>query len=510
MSYIVSIDEMKQAEIMAVQRGGSFLQLMERAGQGAAEHLAKELSLPGLACVILAGRGNNGGDGFVLARRLRELGAEVTVVLAQGFPDTGDARVNFGRLQDTGVRLLTLDDGEAQERIRAAALLVDAVFGTGFHGALPEELLSLCAWYRGNHGALHVAMDIPSGVNAGSGVVENVCFPADLTLTFAAYKPGQFLFPGAAFCGRVEVVDIGITDSMLSLTGCTLRMITPSFVRRSLPPRPRNSHKGTFGHVMIVAGSLSYTGAAVLACTAALRSGAGLVTLASVPHVADTVNFRLPEAITLPLPQNEKGGIAAAEALPLLKGKLAACSSLVIGPGLGNTPDTLALVEGLLEAARCPVVLDADALNVLGPHLILLEQARVPVILTPHPGEMARLSGKLTAAIERDRLGIARDFARTHKVILVLKGTYTVIAGPDGQMLLNQTGSSGLAKGGSGDLLAGLIGGLAAGKIPSFSAAACGVYLHAKAAELCAENHSEYAMTATDTASYFGNAFLSL
>ncbi len=510
MSYIVSIDEMKQAEIMAVQRGGSFLQLMERAGQGAAEALSMTLSLPGLACVILAGRGNNGGDGFVLARRLRELGAEVTVVLAQGFPGAGDARVNFGRLQDTGVRLLTLDDGEAQERIRAAALLVDAIFGTGFHGALPEELLPLCSWYRGNRGALHVALDIPSGVNAQSGVVENVCFPADLTLTFAAYKPGQFLFPGGGFCGRVQVVDIGITESMLSLTGCTLRMITPQFVSRSLPPRPRNSHKGTFGHVLIVAGSLPYTGAAVLACTSALRSGAGLVTLAGVPHVTDTVNLRLPEAITLPLPQNEQGGIAAEEALPLLKERLASCSALVMGPGMGATPDTLALVEGLLEAARCPVVLDADALNVLGPHLILLEQAKAPVILTPHPGEMARLSGKLTAEVERDRLGAARDFARIHKVILVLKGTYTVIAGPDGQMLLNQAGSSGLAKGGSGDLLAGLIGGLAAGKIPSFAAAACGVYLHAKAAELCAEECSEYAMTATDVAAFLGNAFLSL
>ena len=271
-------------------------------------------------------------------------------------------------------------------------------------------------------------------------------------------------------------MDIGISESMLSLTGCALWMITPHFVNRSLPPRPRNSHKGSFGHVLVVAGSLPYTGAAVLACTSALRSGVGLVTLASVPHVTNTVNFRLPEAITLPLPQNEQGGIAAEEALPLLKERLASCSALVLGPGLGNTPETLALVEGLLEAARCPVVLDADALNVL----------------------------------ERDRLGTARDFARIHKVILVLKGTYTVIAGPDGQMLLNQAGSSGLAKGGSGDLLAGLIGGLAAGKIPAFAAAACGVYLHAKAAELCAEEHSEYAMTATDVAAFLGSAFLSL
>lgn len=510
MTPILTTQEMKQAEILCVQQGDSFLLLMERAGVGAANALRGWMQLEDQPCVVLAGKGNNGGDGFVCARRLWELGAQVTVILAQGFPTTSEARVNFGRLQNTGVIILPLEDGRVKEAVRQAKLLVDALFGTGFHGELPQPLIPLCGWYNQNHKALHAALDVPSGACLENGKVEGECLKADVTLTFAAAKKGHYLFPCRAYCGQVQTVDIGIPQEAISRTGCAAQLLTDEWVRESLPRRRRHSHKGDYGHLLLVAGSLPYTGAALLSLTTGLRSGAGLVTLASISHVTQAANLLRPEAMTLSLPATPQGGILGEEALPLLEEKLEGCSSLVIGPGLGNTPHIKALVEGLLRCARCPVVIDADGLNSLGPHPALLGEAQCPVILTPHPGEMARLAGVTVREIEANRWEIAREFAKTYGVILVLKGTYTVIAGPEGQILLNEMGNSGLAKGGSGDLLAGLTGGLAAQGATPFAAAGCGVFLHARAADLCAALHSEYAMTAMDVADCLGSAFLSL
>lgn len=475
--------------------------LMECAGRGVVEALERRFGqlAPG-PVAILCGKGNNGGDGFVVARHLRERGWRVvTVVLAAQATLSGDARLNLDILAKLDAELIFAPDlasfEAAQRHLADATLIVDALLGTGLATPVTGLFAQAIAWIN-ERAVPVVAVDIPSGLDATSGRILGCAVAADLTVTFAAPKLGQVVYPGVAQCGVLETVDIGIPRAILASEACGT-LLDADEVATLLPPRPVDGHKGTFGHLLVVAGSTGKIGAAAMSANAALRTGAGLVT-AATPHTAQaTLAIKLTEAMTEPLAEVE-GGIALA-AYPVLQHLWQGKSALALGPGLGQTVETGELIRQVVRDCPLPLVLDADGLNALaGNCAFLQERPCATTILTPHPGEMARLSGCTIAAIEADRVGAARRFAETFGVVLVLKGARTVIAAPDGGICVNPTGHAGMASGGTGDVLTGIIGGLLAQGTTPFAAACAGVWLHGRAGDRLRCRYGDAGLIATD------------
>lgn len=506
--------DMRRIEQLAVEETGvSFATLMGRAGQAAAEDLRARIGEIMAArraagkpdapvrVAIVCGRGNNGGDGFVIARQLA-VTAEVTVILACGQPVTQIAADALSRLQGRAeVSLLDHEDEPyiCRSAVRTADIVVDCLYGIGFHGELPESVRPLIQQMNMADG-LRVAIDMPSGRTCG-GENDPDAFRPDVTLTFTAMKAG--LDDG---CGEVRVLPIGIDDALIDRVLGQSR-ITEELVAGCLPPRPADSHKGTFGQVLIVAGSYGMAGAALLCARGALRSGAGLVRLAVPRSVYPLLAGALPEAVFLPLPETPQGQLSA-EAEDVLDEPLRNANAVVMGCGLGRGEAIAQLVGTVCGRARCPVVLDADGINALSTHMLLAETAPAPLILTPHPGEMARLLDVPTAEVQRHREEIARRFADDHGVTLVLKGHRTLVTASGRALLCNETGNPGMATGGSGDVLAGIIGALVAQGIEPYYAAACGVYLHGAAGDAAAARLSQHAMLPSDLIGELGHLFL--
>jgi NAD(P)H-hydrate epimerase len=367
--------------------------------------------------------------------------------------------------------------------LRHSAILVDAVFGTGLkrevggHFAVAIELMQ-------RSGLPLVAVDIPSGLNSDSGQVMGCCAGADLTVTYGLAKPGQVIYPGAELTGSLRVVDIGIPPEAVAGADITTVLLQKNDVAAMVPGRPAASHKGVFGHLLVLAGSQGKTGAAILCGQAALRTGTGLVSLGSPRRLNNIYETRLPEAMTVPLASDYYLDISDYTAIAAaLRGKKA----VVLGPGLGLADETRELVGKLYNEVDLPMVLDADGLNCLAGAGALAAKGAVR-IMTPHPGEMARLTGLSTGEIQADRLAVAAAFARKNNMILVLKGAATIIADPNGRLAINPTGNPGMAVGGMGDVLAGIIGGLLAQGLSAWEASCLGVYLHGLAADRIAEN----------------------
>lgn len=505
---VVSSKQMKEAEHAYVDSGAcGFLPLMERAGVAAStvilqrEHAGK--------AVILCGNGNNGGDGFVIARRLSEHGFWVTVVLTLGEPKTENAKTMKERLPDD---VVVLDAAQAKEEahraVFAADFVVDAVFGIGFHGTLPAPVCEFAEQCNREHKRVY-AVDLPSGANADTGEVKGECFSCAVSITFAAKKLGHLLYPGAGYCGEVLVADIGIGTSVFSSLGVKSRTISRARVSAAVPERKADANKGDFGKLLLLAGSSSMMGAAQIAAKAALRSSAGLVTLASPKRVTRTLTASIPEAVMFPLKAGKTGAVSAKEAQGIVQ-RANSMSAVAAGCGMSWCEDTRAVVEALIADCEVPLVLDADALNAISSHPGALLRRKAPTVITPHPGEMARLCGKTTAEVQADRVETALSFSLQYGVITVLKGAYTVIATNDGRIWFNETGNSGLSRGGSGDMLTGIIGALLAQEIEADKAAAAGVYLHGLAADLCARKTSQYSMLATDVIEYLSDAFLQI
>ncbi len=506
--FVVSSKQMKAAEQAYVDSGAcAFLPLMERAGSAASKVIVQREN-PAKA-VVLCGSGNNGGDGFVIARHLSERGFWVTVVLTMGPPKTENAKTMRGRLPSD---VLVLDaeqaEKEAVEAVIAAEFIVDAVFGIGFHGKLPDPVDRFAKVCR-DHGKRVYAVDLPSGANADTGEVEGECFSCAVSITFAAKKQGHLLYPGAGYCGEVLVADIGIGGPIFSSLGVSGRTITSKTVFSAIPDRREDANKGDYGKLMLLAGSANMMGAAQIAGKAALRSSAGLVTLAAPRRVTRTLTASMPEAVMLPLKMGESGAVSGKEAAHIVEcaNKMSAAAA---GCGMSWCEDTRTVVDMLVRKSKVPLVLDADALNAISDHPQILLECKVPAVLTPHPGEMARLCGKTVAEVQADRIGTALAFSRQFGVITVLKGAYTVIATNDGHVWFNETGNSGLSRGGSGDMLTGIIGALLAQGICAEKAALCGVYLHGLAADLCAQKLSQYSMLATDVIECLSDAFLQI
>ncbi len=496
------------AEMIAVDRhaiqmlGIPGVVLMENAGRACAHLLEEKLHqrFPGPVLVV-AGKGNNGGDGYVVARILADHGWQVvTLVLAEREDISGDAAVMLHILDKYEQEVVFVTDGLQLQQVfaeRQPALIVDAVFGTGLKSDvqdLPANAIELI-----NQVAVPVmSIDIPSGIDASTGRICGCAVRAHLTVSFDHPKIGHISQPGALYVGDLEVVDIGIPSrNRPAEVAPQAWMIDAAAARTWLPDRPSFSHKGHFGHLLVVAGATGKTGAAALAGDAAVRSGCGLVTVAVPASLHSIMEVKLTEAMTMPLADND--GCLAYAAHDQIVRFADSCQVVVIGPGIGQSDELRRLIRQLVCSIRQPVIIDADGLNLLVGQLECLAERRgSPPILTPHPGEMARLTGMSVADIEADRFRVARDFACRHQVILLLKGARTLVAAPDGRVQINTTGNSGLSSGGSGDVLTGLIGGLLAQGLDPLVAASLAAWWHGRAAEQIAEYMGSAGMTAAD------------
>ena len=511
--------QMRELDRQAIEgRKIPSLDLMERAAAQVARAALALLTEKWGRCraAVFCGAGNNGGDGIAAARMLFLEGVRVRVFLVGEYEKlTPDAMEETGRLSECGVELEPFDpeDGDQTAWARRSQVIIDALFGVGLSREIAAESAYAAAVDLMNRcqGKV-VAADIASGVEADTGRILGRAVRADRTVTFTLPKTGQYVGDGALCSGQVQVAEIGIPQDLVRGMVCPAQTVEAEFVRSALPPRNPGGHKGDFGKVLIVGGSVGYTGAPYLTASAAVRSGCGLVYLGVPDSIWAVEAARCVSAMPFPLSGGQGGhltrGAQSRAALTAVLEKLEHCDVLAMGPGLSQDEDTAGLVREVLRRTEKPVVLDAGGINALEGHIDVLDVRRNRVtILTPHDGEFARVGGDLTGG---DRLGAARAFARDHGCILVLKGHRTITAAPAGNALVNTTGNSGLAKGGSGDVLTGLIASLLAQGAAPVQAAAAGVWLHGKAGDLAAERLTAYCMTPEDVIQEMPRAFLEL
>lgn len=454
--------------------------------------------LAGVRVGIICGKGNNGGDGLALARRLRVRGVPVRVALLSPFASvSGDAKLNLTILRRMDVDLRQRADSNAlAELIEWSDVIVDAMLGVGFSGRL-SGIYAEAAKMINSSGRPVVAVDVPTGVNADTGDVAGAAVQADLTVTMVLPKRGLFLFPGASYTGEVRVADIGIPAEIVERENIAVNLLDRALISGELGARKADAHKGNFGHLLVIAGSLGKAGAAVMAVKGALRAGVGLVTAAVPMGLVPIVQQHVFESMCFPAVESIDGtlGIGAEEELVKAANALSACA---IGPGLTTHYETVQTVRDLVQRIVVPTVIDADGLNALAGSTDILKQRKAPTVITPHPGEMAKLLGVSSADVQRDRIFAASDFAERCSVTVVLKGAGTVIADPSGETFVNTTGNPGMATAGTGDVLAGMIGSFMAQGFGPTMAACLGVYLHGYAGDLAAREKGQAGMIAGD------------
>ena len=512
---VLNAAQMREADRRTIEDiGVPSLVLMENAGRqvvAAMEAAFEDLTTRHVA--VLCGRGSNGGDGFVVARTLAQRGVQCSVfVLGQIADVHGDARVNLGILGRLDVTVVEVIDAQAWElhysEISRSDLIVDALFGTGLKTALSGLYETVVADVNGSPIPV-VAIDLPSGLSADTHQIIGQAIEATLTVTMAAPKLPLVLPPAEAHVGDLVIADIAIPSHVIDeLDGPWLALLTREHLRELVQTRAPDSHKGDYGHVLIVAGSVGKTGAAHLAALGALKSGAGLVTVATPRSALPIVAAMAPEYMTEPLEETAGGAVDFGALEHVLEMK---ADVLAVGPGLGNAPGTVAFVHALVERAGGPLVLDADALNAFADDPDrLVGRDGVDIVITPHPGEMARLLGVSVDEVQADRVESARSFAETHRVHVVLKGHRTVIATPEGRTFVNLTGNPGMATGGTGDVLTGMVAAWFGQLLDAEAAAKVAVYLHGLAGDLAEADEGEIAMTATDLVGRLGDAVLEL
>ncbi len=502
---VVTSDQMRQMEARAGQAGVPTDTLMENAGLAVAQRVRHHLGhLAGAPVVVLVGPGNNGGDGLVVARHLHRWGARVLVYLCAP-RRTPDPKLELA--QDQGVPVMEASDDTGltwlRKSLASAHMVVDAVLGTGrarpIQGTLRDALLALSEEKARRRDLRVLALDLPTGLNADTGAVDPACPAADVTVTLGYPKVGLLLYPGADFTGALETVDIGIPAGLDRDIG--LELMGLEWARARLPRRPSSAHKGTFGRTLVVAGSRNFIGAVYLAATAATRVGAGLVTIATPASLQAPIAARAIEPTYLPLPEAEPG-VPAPDAAGLVLEGLGDYSALLVGCGMGQAQATREFLSRLLfsGAALPPAIIDADGLNFLSTSQApgWWERCSYRAIVTPHPGEMARLLGESTEAVQQDRIGKARGAAVRWNKVVVLKGAYTIVAFPDGRAMLSPFANAGLATAGTGDVLAGAMAGLLSQGLALEDAAALAVYIHGLAGERVRAELGDTGMVASD------------
>jgi len=502
---ILTTSQMSHVEQASAKMGISVSELMENAGKAVAEEVRQILgTVDEQHILILIGPGNNGGDGLVAARHLHDWGAKVSVCLCSQRP-SDDKNLKLVQKQDITCVDATQDESldRLDELLASANVVIDALFGTGkrrpLHGAFREAIEKVRKAKERNPDLRIIALDLPSGLDADKGTVDPACINADNTITLGFPKPGLFNSSGAERAGRITVVDIGIPAHLTEQTTAN-ELMTDEWARSVLPQRPLGANKGSFGRVLVVAGSINYIGAAYLACSGAMRVGAGLVTLATAFSLQSILASKLTEVTYLPLPESPPG-IIAPEAAKRIHQELDHYDVLLLGCGLGQSQSAIRFVKNVLLPRRITLpllVLDADALNTLAGIPNWWNLLTADAILTPHPGEMARLAGVAIDEVQLDRASIATKAAAEWHKTIVLKGAYSVIAAPDNQSRISPFANPGLASAGTGDVLTGAIAGLVAQGLSLFDAAACGVYLHGKAGDIVKFELGDAGMVAAD------------
>lgn len=504
--YVVSAQQMRDLDRYTIEQIGiPGLVLMENAGAAVVKEIQQRWAKGKV--VILSGYGNNGGDGLVISRHLQNEGRQVsTWVFGKEENMSKDCLAQLHILQASSYSVHDWNDlkiQELQQDIRDADVIVDALLGTGVKGPLRTPYSSVIQLLREVKGKV-VAVDIPSGVNADNGEVATLAVKADLTVTFAFPKWGHFLYPGANHRGELVVANISIPQEATRYFSLQDALLIPEKVAKDIPLRPRFSNKGTYGRVLMVAGSREMTGAPVLAALSGLRAGCGLLTLAVPENLLPIVESKINEAVFLGLPASNN--FFSLESSDMLKERMANFDIIAIGPGIGTWAEGNTWLNAILSECDIPLLLDADALNLLAANREILRNKKGPIILTPHPGEMARLCHCSVKEVEGNRRSIARQMAIEYGVSVVLKGTYTVLATPEGKTFLNTRGSSALAKGGSGDVLTGMIAGIVAQKKEILPSLQLSLVLHGLAGEICGKR-SQYSTLAGDVSRAIGEAY---
>ena len=507
---ILSSAEIREVDRLTTERHNTpSLTLMENAGAAVAQYCISRVETPGSAQIlVLCGKGNNGGDGLVAARRLIQQGCRPHVVLLGSYEQVrGDARTNLDALIHAGLKpasVTTLDQwGTIAASIPAPALVIDAILGTGLtqpvEGFLAKVVEDVNIRFPQ---ARVVAVDLPSGLNADSHEVIGPAVRADVTLTMTAPKICHAFPPAAELVGEVRIIPVGSPRTLIEeLSTQKLTWLTETDFSFVVAPRPPGSNKGAYGHALVIAGSIGKTGAAALAGRSALRAGAGLVTVATAASAQPVVAQSFPEIMTIPLPETQRGSIDPSSFdYGVLDQAVQGKTIVAIGPGISTHPDTQEFARQVVARYRVPMILDADAVNAFVDHLAELQGEERTLVLTPHPGEFARLIKTTPQVVQADRRNFAREFATRHHVILVLKGFRTIVATPQGELLVCPTGNPGMAKGGSGDVLTGIMTGLFS-QFPTVAAeqvAAAAVFLHGRAGDYARDRFGEIAMVAGD------------
>lgn len=480
-------EEIRKAEELANKNVLSYGDMMESAGMGCAKHIIKNYS-EAKNTVILCGKGKNGGDGFVIARGLRDAKKNVNVILT--FKEASDELSEKKKKLIDGT--VNIFDGTHITKniislLTEADIIIDAVFGIGFKGTLPENIKELFLLSK-KSGALKVAVDIPSGLSVNNDGFSD-CFRADETLSMLCFKKEHIYKPYSDLCGKVFIIPIGF-----ALLSDGIEAKTSDEIKASLPERPYNSNKGTFGKALIIAGSYKMPGAAVIAAKGSLISGAGLTYLAFPDRIYNTVTAHLTECVFRPLPSSPNGSLSE-EATKALLDEIDSFSAVAIGPGITTDKGAEILLISLLKNYKGRLIIDADGINIISRNIDILKESQAQIVLTPHPMEMSRLTGIPVKEINSHREEIATEFAKKYGVTLLLKGANTVIASPDGKVFINPTGASSLSRGGSGDLLTGIIVSLAAQGMNANETAVAGAYIHGLAGEIAEKKFTSYGAT---------------
>jgi NAD(P)H-hydrate epimerase len=501
----------KQMQKMDKQTIESFgipgLVLMENAGRGSFDFLLEKFkNIKPKKVAVIAGRGNNGGDGFVIARYLMEKGIAVTCFLLSAKNRVqGDAKINLDlaiKLCDKSENseIIEIPDADAFEKYKAGIachdLFIDAILGTGLNSNVRGLFKDVIELINSSRQPVF-SIDIPSGLNSDTGQPLGVAVKADATATFAFAKAGHVLYPGNIYTGELKIIDIGIPEFIAKEKHIKLSLMEKNRITSFFTPRKFQSHKGSYGHLLIIAGSKGKTGAAGLCANAAMRCGTGLVSLGIAKSLNKIIEPMVIEPMTLPLPEKVEGYLSDNcfdEIQTLLKNKQA----LAVGPGIGTKKGTIKLVHKLVEKSDVPLIIDADALNCIAQNLEILKTKKAAAILTPHPGEMAKLCNMTTSDVQQNRLEIASDFAQKYNSVLILKGAQTIVTFPDGRIFINPTGNPGMASGGMGDVLTGMIAGFCAQGFSPENASLAAVFIHGMCGDILAENIGGFGFLATD------------
>ncbi|MBS7297804.1 MAG: NAD(P)H-hydrate dehydratase [Eubacteriales bacterium] len=495
--HICTAAQMRTLDKNAIETTGiSGIVLMENAAIACVGVLSEHFDIKNTSFAVFCGKGNNGGDGFAIARHLFNKGADVVVYLTAGSSFEGDALTNYRIIRSLGITIIELDNSEYLKGfIKSADCVIDAILGTGISGA-PYGMSAYAIEAINEYADFVFSVDVPSGINSDTGDVRGCAVKADITVTFAAYKSGMFLYPAAEYMGEIILKDISIPQFIADTNGGRCFLSTWDGVKKVYPKRTENSHKGDYGKILVIGGSVGMAGAVAMSAKAALKCGAGLVTAAVPTSINNIIQEKIDEVMTIPLP--EDGGRIAKNAAERLARRANVCDAVLFGPGLGRSNSLTEFTEAFLPLLTVPTVIDADGLYAISQRPSLLQNCRAEIIMTPHSSEMGYLIGKTAEDVEKDRLSIATDYASKNGITLILKGHHTIITAPDGDVTINTTGNSGMAGAGSGDILSGMITALIARDVMPYDAAVSAVYLHGKAGDFAAEKLGKDSMCAGD------------